>query len=76
MHEINHNYINRLKVSARRYGSCTWCMSIIFMALYAFKMSLKNIFNLVSAAGDMLVGAQNQIVVAGHVKYIKLTTIA
>ena len=33
-------------------------------------------FNLVSAAGDMLTGVQSQIVAAGHVKCIKVTTIA
>jgi hypothetical protein len=46
------------------------------MASYDFKMSLKGIFNLVSAAADMLTGLQDQIVAAGHVKCIKLTTIA
>ena len=45
-------------------------------ASYAFKMSLKSIFSLVIAAGDMLTGVQSQIMAAGHVKCIKLTTIA
>ena len=39
-------------------------------------MSLKSIFNLVSAAGGMLTGAQSQIVTAGHVKCIKPATSA
>ena len=39
-------------------------------------MSLKSTFNLVLAAGDMLTGALSQIVAAGHVKCIKLTTSA
>ena len=47
----------------------------LFMALYVFKMSLKSIFNLVSAAGDMLAGAQSQNSFPRHVKSIKLTTI-
>ena len=45
-------------------------------ASYAFEMSLKSIFNLVSAAGDMLTSAQSQIVAVGHVKWIKVTTTA
>ena len=41
-----------------------------FFASYAFKRSLKSIFSLISAAGDMLTGVQSQIMVAGHVKCI------
>ena len=54
------------------HGACP----TFFWASYAFKMSLKSIFNLVSAAADMLTGVQSQIVVAGHVNCIKLTKIA
>ena len=36
-------------------------------------MPLKSIFSLVSTAGDMLAGAQSQIMAVGHVKCIKLT---
>ena len=59
-------------MAASEYGACP----TFFLASYPFKMSLKSIFNLVSAAGDMLTGAQSQIVAAGHVKCIKLTTSA
>ena len=36
-------------------------------------MSLESIFNLIAAAGDMLAGAQSQIMAAGYVKRIKST---
>ena len=45
------------------------------MASYVFEMSFKSIFNLILAAGDMLAGAQSQIVATGHAEYIKLVTI-
>jgi hypothetical protein len=65
-----------LKISAKRFGPWTWCMSKNSTASYDFQMSLKSIFNLVLAVGDMLAGAQSQIVAAGHAKCIKLTTSA
>ena len=48
----------------------------ICMALYGFKMSLKGISYLILAAGDMVAGVHSQIVVAGHERRIKLTTIS
>jgi len=41
-------------------------MSENSMASYDFKMSLKSIFNLVLAVGDMLASVQSQIVAAGQ----------
>ena len=41
-----------------------------------FLMVLKSISNLVSAAEEILAGAQSQIVAAGHVNWIKSNTIA
>ena len=59
-------------VFAHAHGArLTFCL-----ASYAFKISLKSIFNLILAAGDILAGAQSQNVATGHVKCIKLTTIA
>ena len=44
------------------HGACP----TFILASYALKMSLKSIFNLVSAAGDMLAGAQSQIMATEH----------
>ena len=57
---------------AHGHGACP----TIFMASYIFKITFKGIFDLVSAAGDMLPDAPSQIVAAGHAQCIKLTTIA
>ena len=57
---------------AHAHGACP----TFFWPHILFKMPLKCIFNLVSAAGAMLTGAQSQIVAVGHVKCIKLTTSA
>ena len=46
-----------------------------FYGLISVKNGIKRIVNLVLAAGDMLAGAQKQIVAAGHVEFLKLTTI-
>ena len=45
---------------AHAHGACP----TLFLASYAFKMSLKSISNLVLAARDMLAGAQGQPVAA------------
>ena len=58
-------------IKLHAHGACP----TIFVS-YAFKRSLKSIFSLISAAGDMLTGAQSQIMAVGHVKSIKLTTLA
>ena len=57
---------------AHGHGACP----TFFMDPHVFKMSLKSFLHLVTAAGDMLAGAQSQIVAAGHAKCIKLTTSA
>ena len=51
-------------------------MCDIFWEPKAFEMSLKSIFNLIPVARDMLTSALSQIMAVGHVKYIKLTTVA
>jgi hypothetical protein len=56
------------------HAHCAW--PTIILASYILKVSLKSLFNLISAAGDMLTGVQSQIMAAGHVKCIKLTTFA
>ena len=49
---------------------------IVSMASYDFKIPLKSILNLVSAAEDMLAGGQSQILDVGHVKCIEWTILA
>ena len=48
MHSIDHNGVKRLKLSARRFGPCTWCVPDIFFGPHM-------LFNVIRKAYSILV---------------------